>query len=55
LLGLQQALSTRDADVHQMVQQAQMRHDDLTELPWSQIVGSIKAWQPRRRSVPQPT
>jgi hypothetical protein len=55
LLGLQQALSTRDADVHQMVQQAQLRHDDLTELPWSQIVGSIKAWQPRRRSVPQPT
>ena len=50
LLGLQQALALAQADVHQMVQQAQARHGSLTELPWVQIVDSIKAWQPRKRS-----
>lgn len=55
LTGLQKALSMPDANVHQMVHQVQLRHDGLTELPWSQIVDEIKAWQPRRRTTPKPT
>jgi len=55
LLGLQKALAATAADVHQMVQQAQTVHGGLTELPWAEIVASIKAWQPRRRAAPKPT
>lgn len=55
LLGLQKALGAPDADVHLMVQQAQTVHGGLTELPWAEIVDSIKAWQPRRRAAPKPT
>jgi hypothetical protein len=55
LLGLQNALALPQADVHQMVQQAQVVHGSLTELPWAQIVESIKAWQPRRRTAPKPS
>jgi len=55
LLGLQKALAATAADVHQMVQQAQIDHGGLTELPWAEIVDSIKAWQPRRRAAPKPT
>jgi hypothetical protein len=49
LLGLQQVLAAAKADVHQMVQQAQVTYGSLTQLPWDQIVESIKSWQPRRR------
>ena len=55
LLGLQKALARTRADVHLMVQQAQIGHGSLTELPWSQIVDDIKAWQSRRRAAPKPT
>jgi len=55
LLGLQKALASNSLDVHQMVQLAQTRHGGLAELPWSQIVDSIKSWQPRRRAGPKPT
>ena len=54
LQGLHNVLSTTSVDVHQMVQQAHLRHGSLTELPWSQIVDRIKAWQPRRRATPKP-
>lgn len=54
LLGLQNALAATVADVHQLVQQAQICPDGLIGLPWSPIVDSIKAWQPRRRSTPKP-
>jgi hypothetical protein len=50
LLGLQKVLAAARADVHQMVLQAQADHGSLTELPWTQIVEHIVAWQPRRRS-----
>jgi hypothetical protein len=50
LSGLQKALTFLQADVHPMVQQAQAAYGSLTELPWVQIVESIVAWQPRRRS-----
>jgi hypothetical protein len=50
LLGLQQVLAAPKADVHQMVQQAQLTYGSLTQLPWDQIVECIKSWQPRRRS-----
>jgi hypothetical protein len=55
LLGLQKALASTNVDVHQMVQQAQISDGGLAELPWSQIVDSIKAWQPRRRAGTKPT
>ena len=51
LLGLQKALALAQADVHQMVQQAQAIHGSLTDLPWAQIVEAIVAWQARRRST----
>jgi hypothetical protein len=51
LLGLQKTLALPQADVHQMVQQAQAVHGSLTELPWTQIVESIVAWKPRKRST----
>lgn len=54
LRGLQAALVSPRADVHQMVQQAQRVHGSLTDLPWAQIVESIVNWQPRRRSGPKP-
>lgn len=54
LLGLQKVLALPQADVHQMVQQAQAVHGSLTELPWAQLVESIVAWQPRRRASPKP-
>ena len=50
LLGLQQGLALPEADVHQMVLQAQAEHGSLMQLPWDRIVETIKAWQPRRRS-----
>jgi hypothetical protein len=50
LLGLQQVLAAAKADVHQMVQQAQLTYGSLTQLPWEPIVECIKSWQPRRRS-----
>jgi hypothetical protein len=51
LLGLQKALAAAQADVHQMVRQSQSLYGSLTDLPWTQIVESIKAWQPRRRTA----
>jgi hypothetical protein len=53
LRGLQVALGSSRADVHQMVQQAQRAHGSLTDLPWAQIVEAIMAWQPKRRTGPQ--
>ena len=50
LRGLQQALAASRADVHRMVRQAQDEHGSLTGLPWDQIVQTIVAWRPRRRS-----
>jgi hypothetical protein len=55
LAGLQKALALAEADVHPMVQQAQALYGSLTELPWTQIVESIVAWQPRRRASPKPS
>jgi hypothetical protein len=55
LSGLQQVLAAPVADVHRMVQQAQADYGSLTELPWEQVVQSIVAWQPRRRTGPKPT
>lgn len=55
LLGLKKALAAAEADVHQMVRQAQSLHGSLTDLPWTQIVDSIKTWQPRRRTAPKPS
>jgi hypothetical protein len=52
VLGLQAALGSPRPDVHQLVQQAQRMHGSLTELPWGQIVDTIRTWQPRKRSRP---
>jgi hypothetical protein len=52
LLGLQAVLASPRADVHQLVQQAQSAHGSLTELPWADIVETIRNWQPRKRSRP---
>lgn len=37
------------AGVHQMVRQAQQEHGSLAELPWSELVRALAAWQPPRR------
>lgn len=55
LRGLQQVLDAAQADVHQMVRQAQLVHGSLTGLPWARIVESIVNWQPRRRTQPKPS
>lgn len=52
--GLQQVLGADHADVHRLVTQAQEVHGSLTELPWSDIVAHIVAWQPRRRAPQGP-
>lgn len=49
--GLQAALGRCSADVHAMVQQAQASDASLLDLPWSDIVAAMLAWQPRRRSA----
>lgn len=54
LLGLQQAVSTQTPDVHGMVQQAQSDFGSLADLPWSDIVPQMIAWQPRRRAPVKP-
>lgn len=50
LKGLQQVLTAPQPDVHRMVRQAQEDHGSLTALPWDEIVQTIVAWRPRRRS-----
>jgi hypothetical protein len=50
LIGLQVSLGLQEADVHVMVQQAQLRHGSLLDLPWAQIVNSLASWQGRRRA-----
>ncbi len=50
LLGLQKAVSSQSPEVHGMVQQAQSQFGSLSDLPWSDIVAHMLAWQPRRRS-----
>lgn len=54
LMGLQKLLAATRPDVHRMVLQAQDEYDSLVDLPWARIVGSIVAWQPRRRASPKP-
>lgn len=50
LAGLRQTLASEDLDAHRMVIAAQDRWGSLHDLPWPQIVGSVSAWQVRRRS-----
>ncbi len=55
LIGMQQALGVRQADVHVMVGLAHERYGSLTELPWSAIVRDLVDWKPhRRRTTPPP-
>lgn len=53
LAGVQASLGEAVPDVHRMIGQAQDSHGSLTELPWSQIVPVIVAWQPRQRRPPR--
>lgn len=51
LAALQQLLGdAAHADVHRNVVQAQQRYGGLSELPWSQLVAALAAWQPPRRT-----
>ena len=50
LAGLQQALLAKEPDAHLLVVEAQRRWGSLLDLPWPEIVGTIAAWQGRRRS-----
>lgn len=52
LSGMQNVLAADTPDVHRMVLQAQGQYDSLVDLPWSRMVDSIVAWQPRRRTKP---
>jgi len=52
VLALQQALQAEAADVHRLVQQAQVRWGSLMDAPWAQIVPVVAAWQARRRHRP---
>jgi len=53
IVGLQRALGAAVADVHELVATAHERHGSLAGLPWDQIVGTLAAWLPRRRSGPR--
>lgn len=50
LAALGQLLGSGRPDVHEMVREVQAQHGSLQALPWEQIVPTIAAWQPRRRS-----
>jgi len=50
LEGLKISLGLQAIDVHLMVQQAQLHHGSLLDLPWQQIVANIAAWRLRRRT-----
>lgn len=52
LAGLQQALAAPQADVHRMVGQAHARYGSMTELPWDEIVRTIRNWQAHRPRRP---
>jgi hypothetical protein len=41
-------------DVHRDVERAIALYDDLTQLPWNAIVGTVVAWQPPRRGRARP-
>jgi hypothetical protein len=49
LAGLQHVLLAKEPDVHQLVAAAQHRWGSLLDLPWPEIVGTVAAWQGRRR------
>jgi hypothetical protein len=52
LAGLQQALTGADTvdDVSALMRAARRSRGGLEDLPWSEIVQSVAAWQPRRRA-----
>ena len=50
LAGLRQTLASEDLDAHRLVIGDQDRWGSLHDLPWPEIVGSVAAWQVRRRS-----
>ncbi|MBE7420318.1 MAG: hypothetical protein HS128_21665 [Ideonella sp.] len=52
LQGLQRALASASADVHELLRLARQRHGDLDELPWSHIVQALVQWQPHARRRP---
>ena len=54
LRGLHQAMQTPTPDVNQMVQVAMREGHSLLDLPWSNIVTSVTAWQLRKRSTQTP-
>ncbi len=49
VVSLQDHLGVTHADVHALVGAAQARHGSLTELPWSELLPALSAWEPRRR------
>jgi hypothetical protein len=55
LQGLQQTLDPEAPapDVHRLVRLGRERHGELEELPFSEIVKGIAAWQGRRRRPPK--
>lgn len=55
LAGLQQALDPEGPapDVHRLVLIARERYGELAQLPFSQIVQGVAAWQGRRRQAPK--
>lgn len=52
-LSALQPLLDGPSDVHRLVLRAQELHGSLADLPWSELVPAIAAWQPRRRG-PRP-
>jgi hypothetical protein len=49
LAGLQHVLFAKEPDLHQLVAAAQRRWGSLLDLPWPEIMGTVVAWQGRRR------
>ena len=41
-------------DVHQMVEAALDQHQRLQDLPWTELVSALAAWQPPRRGRSRP-
>ena len=52
LQALRQVVDAPDDDVHALVGLAQRRYGSLLDLPWTEVVPGVVAWQPRRRHRP---